>query len=103
MTKLFKITSFIIILTLFSCTASYQMGKEIGRNIQLSSKDYIILGPVRLEGKVGTKEVTYDALLSKARSTYRVEDADVVGVKVDKYLNGQNEFIVMNGYAIKYK
>ncbi len=80
---------------------TYSLGDSHGTRIELEKKEYVILGPVRVEGKSRRKEITYDRILSAAREKYGVENADVINIKIDKVKNGK--IFIINGYAIKYK
>lgn len=81
---------------------SFEMGREMYRNVPMEVKDYDIVGTVRIEGKTNKKEVTYDGLLKEARSLYG-EKVDVVGIKIDKMFKTGKPYFIINAYAIKYK
>lgn len=90
----------LLVMTLISCRRTYEMGTDI-RHIPIISKEYEIVGTVRIESKIGKSDATYDGLLQKARSQYGNE-VDIANVKIDK-LTKSSSWIILNAYVIKYK
>lgn len=95
-----RLTILFLIVSIAGCKI-YTMGGENGKQISIVQRDYEIKGTVRVEGKVGKNEATYDGLLKTAREKYG-QDVDVINIKVDRAKREKDEWIIMNGYAVKY-
>lgn len=94
---------FAIVLLLIATAGckTYSIGGESGKQISVVQRNYEIKGTVRVEGKVGKNEATYDGLLKSAREKYG-QDVDVINIKIDRAKREKTEWIIMNGYAVKY-
>jgi hypothetical protein len=81
---------------------TYQIGGEAGTQIPVVQREYDIKGTVRVEGVMGKNEATFDGLLKAAREKYG-QDVDVINVKIDRAERGKKTWLILNGYAVKYK
>lgn len=75
-------------------------GSSRTMDIPLATKDYEVIGFVRVEGKVAKKETSYDALLSEARKKYNDDTVDILNPKRDNYKASQK--VIINALVVKY-
>ena len=76
------------------------VGSSRTMDIPIATKDFEVLGFVRLQGKVSKKATSYDLVLTEARKKYNNDKVDVVNIKIDNFKDGDKQII--NGLVIKY-